>query len=102
MPACSGGSGSSSYSDSYSPCACRALRLKLGPDGITNRQSEEWSSTTRLGVTQNGFPWGRLLAQDLTASETVERLGIPIADPNRLTALAVLYAELATSDPVSR
>jgi hypothetical protein len=59
-----------------------------------------WTSTTRLGVTQNGFPWGRLLVQEPTANEQAERLGIPLADPNRLNTLAVLYAELATSDPV--
>ncbi len=30
------------------------------------------------------------------------RLGIPLADPNRLNNLTILYAELATSDPVLR
>ena len=79
--------------------------FRVGPDGIGYRQSEEWSSTSRLGVTQQGFPWGRLFAQDatsLTPAEQAKRLGIPIADPNRFKDLAFLYAELATSDPVQR
>jgi hypothetical protein len=79
--------------------------LRVGLDGIGYRQSETWSSTSRLGVTQQGFPWGRLFAQDsksLTPAEQARRLGIPIADPNRFKDLAFLYAELATSDPVRR
>ncbi len=79
--------------------------FRVGLDGVGYRQSEEWSSTSRLGVTQQGFPWGRLFAQDdssLTPAEQAKRLGIPIADPNRFKDLAFLYAELATSDPVRR
>ena len=78
--------------------------FRVGPDGVGYRQSEQWSSTSRLGVTQQGFPWGRLLAQDastLTPAEA-KRLGIPFADPNRFKDLAFLYAELADSDPVRR
>lgn len=74
--------------------------VRVSADGLTYRQVELWQSTTRLGVTQNGFPWGRLLATEPTAGEQAQRLGIPIADPNRLNGLTVLYAELATSDPV--
>ena len=79
--------------------------VSVGPGGVAYRQSEEWSSTSRIGVTQQGFPWGRLFAQDatsLTPAEQARRLGIPIADPNRFKDLAFLYAELATSDPVRR
>ncbi len=76
--------------------------VQVRSDGLTYRQSELWTSTTRLGVTQNGFPWGRLLAQEVPTDVQAERLGIPLADPNRLNTLAVLYAELATSDPVRR
>jgi hypothetical protein len=81
---------------------------RISSHGLTYRQAELWSSTTRLGVTQQGFPWGRLFATEPaapgqeppSAAEQAARLGIPIADPNRLNNLAVLYAELATSDPV--
>jgi hypothetical protein len=78
--------------------------FRVGSDGIGYRQSEEWSSTSRLGVTQQGFPWGRLLAQDASSLTPAEakRLGIPFADPNRFKDLAFLYAELAESDPVRR
>jgi hypothetical protein len=83
--------------------------VRVNGHGVTYRQNELWSSTTRVGVTQNGFPWGRLFAeqptasgQPLTPSQEATKLGIPVADPNRLTGLAVLYAELATSDPVHR
>ena len=79
--------------------------FRVGLDGVGYRQSEEWASTSRLGVTQLGFPWGRLFAQDatsLTPAEQAKRLGIPIADPARFKDLAFLYAELAASDPVRR
>jgi hypothetical protein len=90
----------------YGLCLAFALALltmfRVGLDGVGYRQSEEWSSTSRLGVTQQGFPWGRLLAQDASSLTPAEakRLGIPFADPNRFKDLAFLYAELATSDPV--
>jgi hypothetical protein len=76
--------------------------MRVSADGFAYRKAELWQSTTRLGVTQSGFPWGRLLAEDPTIGEQAKRLGIPFADPNRLNALTVLYAELATSDPVRR
>ena len=81
------------------------ITFRVGSDGVGYRQSEEWSSTSRLGVTQQGFPWGRLFAtgaSSLTPAAQAKRLGIPVADPNRFKDLAFLYAELATSDPVRR
>lgn len=75
--------------------------VSVSGEGLAFRQSELWSSTTRLGVTQRGFPEGRLFAGGGTP-EGEARLGIPVADPNRFNTLAVLYAELATSDPVRR
>ena len=39
--------------------------VKVGKGGkIAYRQAELWASTARLGVTQQGFPWGRLFAED--------------------------------------
>jgi hypothetical protein len=75
--------------------------IRVGPSGVEYRQQELWASTTRLGVTQKGFPWGRLYAVEPTP-EGAAAAGIPITDPNRFNSLAVLYAELATSDPVRR
>jgi hypothetical protein len=76
--------------------------VRIGSDGVSYRQTELWSSQTRLGVTQNGFPWGRLLAGQATPDTTNRRGEIPIAEPGRFVDLAVLYAELATSDDVFR
>jgi hypothetical protein len=79
---------------------------RVSSHGLVYRQSQLWSSTARLGVTQNGFPWGRLFAQETGANgtpmpvEEPNKEGIPIADPNRFTDLAIFYAEIATSDPV--
>lgn len=80
--------------------------VRIGPGGVGYRQSELWASTARLGVTQQGFPWGRLFAQPPTSADGSVSGGasgrdqIPIANPDRFNALAILYAELATSDPV--
>jgi hypothetical protein len=78
--------------------------MRVGPDGIEYRQSQLWGANMRLLVTQKGFPEGRLYAQPPSESgEIVDQaaaLGIPIADPGRFNALAILYAELASSDPV--
>ena len=75
--------------------------FRVSTSGFSYRQTELWSSAARLGVTQYGFPWGRLFAQSpVTGAEGEDQ--IPIANPDRFNALAVLYAELATSDPVRR
>jgi hypothetical protein len=83
--------------------------VRLGPNGLQYRQSELWSSTVRLLVTQSGFPEGRLYAQQPTESDAMpqpgdqaKQLGIPVVDPGRFNSLAILYARLATSDPILR
>jgi hypothetical protein len=80
------------------------VRVRL--DGVSYRDAELWSSTTRVGITQKGFPWGRLFAEDPTTeaspTERPAASDIPVADPNRLNNLAVLYAELAMGDEVRR
>jgi hypothetical protein len=83
--------------------------VRLGPNGLEYRQSELFSSTVRLLVTQNGFPEGRLYAQQPTEGDAVpqagdqaKQLGIPVVDPGRFNSLAILYARLATSDPILR
>ena len=76
--------------------------VRIDSEGFSYRQSELWSSTMRVGVTQSGFPWGRLFAEEQEDAKGPPDIGIPVADPNRLNNLAVLYAELAMSDPVRR
>jgi hypothetical protein len=81
--------------------------VNVSRNGITYRQNELWTSTVRLLVTQEGFPEGRLYAQSptttpgATTGQTTDT-GIPVADPARFNNLAILYAELASSDPVRR
>jgi hypothetical protein len=77
--------------------------VRVSSKGLTYRQTQLWSATTRVGVTQHGFPEGRLFAVPdgvTTAEQQARSLGIPVADPNRFTTLAVYYAEYATSDVV--
>ena len=75
--------------------------VRVGQNGISYRDSELWSSSVRLLVTQTGFPEGRLYAQDPTQTEdAAAQRGTLVADPARFNNLAILYAELAASDPV--
>ena len=77
--------------------------VRVSPDGLKYRQTELWSSTTRLIVTQQGFPWGRLLAEDPSLSaEAAAQPRDSARRPEPAQQSAVLYAELATSDPVRK
>jgi hypothetical protein len=69
------------------------------------RQQPTWQSTTRLFVTQVGFPWGRsvLPTSSPTPALTTGNAapsGLEFADPTRLEGLAVLYAQLINGDPI--
>ena len=78
--------------------------VRVGADGLTYRQTELCTSTTRLADHADGLPDGPPARAGSVARSRQEaaRLGIPLADPNRLNNLTILYAELATSDPVRR
>jgi hypothetical protein len=84
--------------------------VRVSSNGLAYRHSQLWSTTVRLLVTQKGFPEGRLYATEPaapgqnspSAAAQAAKLGIPVADPARFNTLAILYAELATSDPVHR
>jgi transcriptional regulator with XRE-family HTH domain len=68
---------------------------------VTFRQHETWKGTETLYLTQHGFPWGRSVypyTVQGTARQPVATT--PYADPNRFNALAIFYAELASSDAV--
>jgi hypothetical protein len=65
---------------------------------VRYRESETWTSTATVFVTQKGFPWGRTYLLSTTPSE-----GAPattLGDPGRFASLAILYTELANSDQV--
>jgi hypothetical protein len=76
---------------------------RITTDGITYRQQESWTSASVLFITQDGFPWGRAILDDMI---TIENEGAPptqlpkYGDPARYSNLASLYAELAKSDGV--
>jgi hypothetical protein len=86
--------------------------FQIGPDGLERRGAEQWSSTSQIFVTQQGFGWGRATlpiakAPDATGNEaagspqTPEELeGIKFADPGRFTNLALLYSVISASDEV--
>ena len=78
---------------------------KVGADGsISYRQQPTWQGTTRLFVTQKGFPWGRtVLPGDPTSvPPTSTSSGLQFADPTRLAGLAIYYAALINGDPIQR
>lgn len=52
-------------------------------------KSKQWVSYGKVFVTQSGFPWGSLGSSQSAQSDQV-----------RLTSLAILYSQLATSDSV--
>ena len=65
-----------------------AARVDVGSRTVSWRSQEQWASYSRIFVTQQGFPWGKITtgsAQD---------------DPGRFSSLAILYANLADSDAV--
>ncbi len=74
---------------------------------MTPRGSETWSSESSLLVTQAGFPEGRSTLPTDGTGEVGGGTGsggqsgqLEFADPDRLSGLASLYAQLATGDRV--
>lgn len=88
--------------------------IKVPPkDGKLDwRRPEKWQSTSRILVTQNGFPWGRTTlpggaTADLNAPLTgtkkaeVDPATPDYADPSRLSLLAVIYSFISQSNTIS-
>jgi len=74
---------------------------------VSYRDSEEWSSSSTVFVTQEGFPLGRSIydevikvgpGNDQSATSYVQRY----ADPSRFASYAYLYARLVSSDLLER
>lgn len=61
-----------------------------------------WESKTRLFVTQQGFPWGRAIADQplYVPGADPDDPALRFADPNRFISLAILYSELINGDPI--
>jgi hypothetical protein len=78
---------------------------KVGADGsISYRQQETWQGTTRLFVTQQGFPWGRTVLPPVPSTPVppTSTSSEQFADPTRLAGLAVYYAQLINGDLIQR
>ena len=72
-----------------------------GKPTVTYRSKEEWVSYSRLFVTESGFKWGSSLVQpNLKGGDQANALGAQRAAEDRLSTVAVIYANLITSDPV--
>jgi hypothetical protein len=88
--------------------------IKVPPkDGKLDwRRPEKWQSTSRILVTQSGFPWGRTTLPGGTAS--TPDLNTPLtgkkvesdpstpdyADPSRLSLLAIIYSFISQSNTI--
>lgn len=86
-----------------------AVAFKASFDGGLNvgwRSNPTYQSSSRLFVTQVGFPWGRVVLPDSTAPgsaaarPTSSRNKTQYAVPERFADLAVVYSYLANSEQV--
>jgi len=80
--------------------------LEGGKPGIAYHESEVYLSASTMLVTQQGFPWGRAILDDMITVDPGDG-GEPVlvpryGDPGRYAGLAQLYAELAKGDAVQR
>ena len=85
---------------------------KVSGSGLEVRKAPVYTSTTKLLVTQNGFPWGRtalpgevtagVSAGDAAASQSAKSndASVTFADPGRLATLAWMYSHFVMSDEV--
>lgn len=80
-----------------------------GSVDISYRESEKWASSTTVFVTQEGFPLGRSVFDEVLpvtpgrGDENETSSYVPrFTDPSRFASYAQLYARLATSDMLER
>ncbi len=75
-----------------------------GGPSLSYRQQETWQATSRIFVTQHGFPLLRSVYTKVIPVGTQSN-GTPnyipvLSDPGRFSSYSTLYADLATSDAV--
>jgi hypothetical protein len=80
--------------------------------GLVRRGSEQWSSSSLVLVTQQGFPWGRVtlpgapapgttsITPDATTTDPSNLNHLKFADPTRFSSLAMVYSVMSYSDRV--
>ena len=74
-----------------------------GSPRLEYRQPEQWVSRAMLLITEPKFPEGRSVFEQLippASTNMPQDYAPPFANPERFVALANLYGQLATSDPV--
>jgi hypothetical protein len=79
--------------------------FQIGAGGLSYREPPVYTSASTLFVTQDGFPWGRAILDDVIKVEngTANPTVVPrFGDPGRYSGLAALYAELAKGDAVRK
>jgi hypothetical protein len=73
-----------------------------GSVSVSYRQKPTYQSTTRIFVTQAGFPWGRSVFPAAPPTPTTTTgdptSGLEFADPTRFAGLAIIYAQLINGD----
>lgn len=75
---------------------------KPSPSGFEKRGVSTYGSSSRLLVTQAGFPEGRVVLPTPPPGEEPNPDSVGFADPARFMALADLYTKLILSDEVRR
>jgi hypothetical protein len=75
---------------------------KPSSSGLEKRGVSTYSSSSRLLVTQSGFPEGRVVLPAPPLGEPQKPGSVGFADPARFMALADLYTKLILSDEVRR
>jgi len=70
-----------------------------GGPSLKWRTPATYSSTSRLFVTQPGFPWGRATLPGANPNE-VNKTGTNFAAPDRFSNLALVYSYIAQSDVI--
>jgi hypothetical protein len=78
-------------------------KVDFADGSISYRQQQTWQATTRLFVTQQGFPWGRSVLPAVSPTPAPSTSSeLQFADPTRLAGLAVVYAQLINGDLIQR
>lgn len=75
-------------------------RPMTSPPFLAYRNPEIWRSTATLSIQQSGFPEGAIVPSYTRPTPDVSP--VQNGDPNRLSALTLLYAQLAAGDRVVR
>jgi len=79
-----------------------------GGPKLSYRKAEVWTSTSKLLVTQNGFPWGRAVLPGASADgsavapagQDTSAKGVQFVDPSRYAYLAWIYSHFLMGDTI--